>query len=62
MIINGVNTNRFRLKLGKPPFKENPNDPVLLAKLAEANKDASTPILMKDGTLVKPGELYLYRK
>ena len=62
MIINGIHSKQFRFKLGKPPFKENPNDPVLLAKLADAEKYALLPILMEDGTLVKPGELHLYRQ
>ena len=62
MIINGVNTNKFRLKLGKPPFKIDPNNPGALEKLAEANKIAHLPVLMNDGTLVQPGEMHLYQQ
>ena len=54
MIIDGVDISKFRLKLGKPPFKIDPNNPGALEKLAEAHKDAFTPILHSDGTLEWP--------
>ena len=50
MIINGIDTNKFRLKVGILPIKIDPNDPGRIAKFEYAKKVGLGPLPGKNRT------------